>query len=313
MLRFLTFVLAAVGLSLVAMPPAQAQLGGIVRDLAPKVKLPNLIKGKPPITTSIQDAIYADPNRDGFDPGTPMALTSLPLDSKNRFVLAPGYYTMTAQSYCLKAGTYGPTSGDAYLYAPLKGPQRKAVDAILRNSVDNPDIAQRDIQVLLWAIIARAKFEDLNNRSKIVAARLLTQRQLASLNRSAIDVLTNNQVQGLIGGTPGPVRTVLQAEADMRRMLSGGSSYADLERVAVLAGVAPIGEGSLTGIPSTRWSRHPDGFWIRFNPSGYSRTLVEIFVPQEAAGKKYDPADTVAVPTNTAKQRLGQSARIYGG
>ena len=98
----------------------------------------------------------------------------------------------------------------------------------------------------------------------------------------------------------------------MRRMLSGGSSYSDLERVAVLAGVAPIGEGSLTNIPANRWSRHPDGYWVRFDPSGYSQTKVEIYVPEEAVGKRYDPADTVAVPTNTSKQRLGQSARIYG-
>ncbi|MEM6475735.1 MAG: hypothetical protein AAF687_06170 [Pseudomonadota bacterium] len=312
MLRFMTIALAAIGLSLTIVPQSHAQLGGILREIAPEVKLPNLLKGKPPITTSIQDAIYADPNRDGFDPGVAQDLTSLPLDSKNRFVLAPGYYTMTAQSYCLKAGTYGPTSGDAYLYAPLKGPQRKAVDAILRNSVDNPDIAQRDIQVLLWAIIARAKFENLNTRTKAIAARLLSTRQLASLNRNAIDVLTSSQVQGLIGGVPGPVATVLEAEADMRRMLSTGSSYGDLEAVAVLAGMAPLGEGSLTNIPSNRWSRHPKGFWVRFDPSGYSRTVVEIYVPEDADGEKYDPADTVAVPTNTSKQRLGQSARVYG-
>lgn len=312
MLRFMTFVLAAFGLSLMSAPPAQAQLGGIIRDLAPRVKLPNLIKAKPPITTSIEDARFADPNRDTFNPGNPQALTSLPMDDRNRFILAPGYYTMTAQSYCLKAGTYGPTGGDGYLYAPLLGPQRDAVDSILRNSVDNPDIAQRDIQVLLWAIIARAKFENLDARKQATAARLLTSRQLASLNRNALDVLTNRQVMGLIGGVPGPVQSVLRAEADMRRMLSGGSAYNDLERIAVLTGVAPIGEGSRTNIPSNRWSRHPDGFWVRYDPTGYSRTQVEIWVPDGADGEKYDPADTVAVPTNTSKQRLGQSARVYG-
>ena len=313
MFRTVVCAVAVIGLSVSVAPASQAQLGGIIRDLAPEVKLPNLIKGKPPITTSIQDAVYADPNRDGFDPGVAQDLASLPLDSKNRFILAPGYYTMTAQSYCLKAGTYGPTGGNAYLYAPLKGPQRKAVDAILRNSVDHPDIAQRDIQVLLWAIIARAKFENLNNRSKVVAARLLSSSQIASLNRNAIDVLTNRQVQGLIGGVPTPVATVLQAEADMRRMLSTGASYGDLEAVAVLAGMAPIGEGSLTNVPANRWNRHPKGFWVRYDPSGYSRTRVEVYVPEDADGEKYDPADSVAVPANTSRQRLGQSARVYGG
>ena len=312
MLRFFTFLLAAIGLSLAFVPHSQAQFGGIIRDLSPGVKLPNLLKGKPPITTSIQDAIYSDPNRDGFDPGVARSLASLPLDKKNRYVLAPGYYTMTAQTYCLKAGTYGPTGGNAYLYAPLKGPQKKTVEAILRNSVDHPDIAQRDVQVLLWAIIARAKFENLNSRSKIVAARLLTSRQLASLNRNALDVLTNRQVQGLIGGVPRPVGAVLEAEADMRRMLSRGSSYSDLETVAVLTGAVPLGEGSRTDIPANRWDRHPDGYWVRYDPTGYSRTTVEIYVPEDANGAKYDPAVSVAVPANTSRQRIGQSARVSG-
>jgi hypothetical protein len=312
MLRKFMFVLAILGLGFTLAPASQAQFGGIIRDLSPGIKLPNIFKGKPPISTNIADAVYGDPSRDNFNPGTPQPLTSLPLDDKNRFVLAPGYYTMTVQSYCLHAGTYGPTGGDGYLFAPLKGSQQKAVESILRNSVDNPDIRQSDIQTLIWAILARAKFEDLSNEQKIIAARLLTQKQLATLNRNAIDVLTSSQVQSLIGGVPGPVATVLEAEADMRRLLSSGGSYRDLEAVAVLAGVAPLGEGSLTGIPATRWSRHPDGYWVRYDASGYSRTNLEIWVPENAAGKVYDPAITVAVPTNTNKQRLAQSARVYG-
>ncbi|QUL38537.1 hypothetical protein [Erythrobacter sp. JK5] len=311
MFRYVMTALVAIGLSLSFAPQSHAQLRGLVRELAPELKLPDLMKGKPPVSTSIQDAVYEDPNRDGFDPGPANAMSNLPLDDSNRFVLAPGYYTMTAQSYCLKAGTYGPTSGDAYLYAPLMGSQEKAVEAILRNSVDHPDIDQRDIQVLLWAIIARAKFEDLNSRAKLAATRLLTSRQLASLNRNAIDVLTNRQVQSLVGGVPQPVAAVLRAEADMRRMLSTGASYGELERVAVLAGMAPLGEGSRTNVPSERWSRHPDGYWVRYDASGYSRTMVELYVPEDASGVKYDPAVSVAVPTNTSKQRLGQSARFH--
>lgn len=310
MFRKFMLAVAALGLGLAVAPASHAQLGGIIRDLVPGVKLPNLLKGKPPISTSIADAVYGDPNRDNFNPGTPQPLTSLPLDSKNRFVLTPGYYTMTAQSYCLHAGTYGPSKGDGYLYAPLKGSQQKAVESILRNSVNHPEIEQRDIQTLIWAILSRARFEDLSTEHKVIAALLLSQKQLATLNRNAIDVLTNSQVQSLIGGVPGPVATVLEAEADMRRLLAGGGSYRELEAVAVLAGVAPLGEGSLTGIPARRWSRHPDGFWVRYDASSYSRTVVEIWVPENATGKVYDPAITVAVPTNTSKQRLGQSARV---
>ncbi|MEP3051563.1 MAG: hypothetical protein ABJP48_01110 [Erythrobacter sp.] len=304
--------LGAVALTFSTTQVAQAQFGGIIRDVLPSVELPNPFGRKQAISTSIEDATFGDPSRDGFDPGTPRDLASLPRADKGGFELEAGYFTMVAQSYCLRAGTYGPSGGDGYLYAPVKGSARKIVTAILQNANDHPDIAQRDIQVLLWAVVARARFENLNSRLKVVAARLLTERQLASMNRSALDVLTSNEVSGLIGGMPGPIARVARAEADMRRMLSGGSSYADLEAAAVLAGVAPLGEGSID-VPAARWSRHPDGYWVRFDPQGYSRTNVEIYVEPDSdgVGEVYDPAKSIAVPGNTSKQRIGQSARAY--
>ena len=186
--------------------------------------------------------------------------------------------------------------------------------SILQNSVAHPEIDQHDIQSLLWAIVARAKFEDLNSELKLVAGRLLTPRQIASLNRNALDVLGSSQLSRLTGAAPPFVRQVLTAEGDLRRMMTvGGASYADLESVAVLAGAAPRGEGSID-TPSGRWSHHPDGYWIRYIPSGYSHTLVQIWVEpgSSAVGKVYDPAQHIAVPGNTARQRLAQSGRVYG-
>src|SRR5690606_5628753 len=141
------------------------------------------------------------------------------------------------QTYCLHAGTHGPGGGDGYLYAPVKGSAEDAVIAILQNSVDRPEIAQRDIQLLLWAIVARARFENLDNRLKLVAAQLLTQRQLASLNRNALDVLNSRELASLTGGLPAPLRAIAQAESQLRSMLTaGGSNYDDFEAVAMLAG-----------------------------------------------------------------------------
>ena len=106
---------------------------------------------------------------------------------------------------------------------------------------------------------------------------------------------------------------MVEAESRMRGMLSlPGSSYGDIERVAVLAGAAPRGEGSVD-TPASRWSAHPDGYWVRFRPNSYTNTQVEIWVPPSSAGvgKTYDPGTTIAVPGNTARQRLAQSGRVY--
>jgi hypothetical protein len=218
---------------------------------------------------------------------------------------------MQDQSYCLKAGTHGPGGGDGYIYAPPKGPAEDAVMTIVRNSVQHPEIDQHRIQTLLWAIIARAKFEDLSSEDKTVAARLLTPRQLAALNRSALDMVPGAAMDRAMGSVPSSVRQVMEAEARLRQMLTTpGTSFAELERVAVLSGNAPRGEGSID-IPSGRWSSHPDGYYVRYIPSGYSSTRVEIWVPQgsPAVGKEYDPATHIAVPGNTARQRLIQSGR----
>ncbi len=295
--------------------PAEGQLGGLGR-LGERIGIRNPLGGNAPITTSLADARWAQPDLDNFTPREPVRpLQTLQRTPNGGFVLQPGYYEMHTQSYCLHAGTHGPGGGDGYIYAPVKGPAEEAVMTILRNSVNHPEIEQRSIQTLIWAILARAKFEDLSAEHKAVAARLLTPRQLVSLNRSALDVLTGPALGRLIGGVPEPLRQIAQAEAQLRQMLTTpGASFADMERVAVLAGMAPMGPGSQS-VPSGRWSLHPDGYSIRYIPQGYSHTLVQIWVPQgsPAVGKEYDPATHVAVPGNTSRQRLAQSGRVYAG
>lgn len=308
-LRAMFGAVLAAGL-LFSAAPAQAQFGSIGKLVKKAgIGMPSL--QKEPITTSLPDAKWGEEGKDGFVPReAKRALTQLQRTPSGGFVLQPGYYSFHDQSYCLKAGTHGPGGGDGYLYAPPKGPAEDVVMSVVRNSVNHPEIHQHDIQTLLWAIIARAKFEDLSNEHKAVAARLLTPRQLASLNRNALDMLSQGPIADNL---PSGVRQALRAEADLRRMLaSPGSSYADLERVAVLAGMAGVGPGS-SDVPNGRWSLHPDGYYVRYLPQSYTNTVVEIWVPQgsPAAGREYDPATHIAVPGNTNRQRLIQSGRPY--
>jgi hypothetical protein len=310
MTRQLSFSVRMIALLVLCAAPAFAQFGDLGDKL--KKKTPNLFGSKPPITTGLEDAKWGDASKDGFTPReAERSLMTLQRTPSGGFVLQPGYYSLQTQSYCLKAGTHGPGGGDGYLYAPPKGPAEDAVISALRNSVQHPEIEQQDIQVLLWAIIARAKFEDLQPAMKTTASKLLTPRQLASLNRSALDVLSGNALTDALGGVPQPLRQIAQAEAQLRQMMTTpGASFAEMERVAVLSGAAPIGPGSQQ-VPSGRWSLHPDGYWVRYLPSGYGSTRVEIWVPQgsPAVGKEYDPATHIAVPGNTSRQRLIQSGR----
>jgi hypothetical protein len=316
-MRFSIFTrIVATALFVAVSSAGAAQLGGL-GGLGDKLRgrIPSLTD-RQPITTSLSDARWGDATKDGFTPREPQrSLATLQRTPNGGFVLQPGYYSLQVQSYCLKAGTHGPGGGDGYLYAPPKGPADDAVMTIVRNSVNRPEIPQQNIQQLLWAIIARAKFEDLSNDLKATASQLLTPRQLASLNRSALDILQGNALTDALGGVPEPLRQIAQAEAQLRQMLTTpGASFAEMERVAVLSGAAPMGPGSQQ-IPSGRWSLHPDGYYVRYIPSGYSSTRVEIWVPQgaPAVGKEFDPATHIAVPGNTARQRLIQSGRAQQG
>jgi hypothetical protein len=314
-----TFGLAAAALLLggVLAEPASAQIGGLGRALgraAGRLNLDGVLRGDPPITTSLPDARWAVDSLDNFTPReAKRSMLTLQRTPNGGFVLQPGYYEMHTQSYCLKAGTHGPGGGDGYIFAPTRGPAEDAVTTILRNSVNHPEIHQHDIQTLLWAIIARAKFEDLSAGHKATAARLLTPRQMAALNRTALDFVPGPALDAALDNVPPLVKQVIQAEAQLRQMLTQpGTTFEQMERVAVLAGMAPLGEGSRQ-VPSGRWSLHPDGYYVRYVPQGYSYTVTQIWVPQgsPAVGKEYDPATHIAVPGNTARQRLVQSGRAH--
>ncbi|OYX47788.1 MAG: hypothetical protein B7Y87_00650 [Sphingomonadales bacterium 32-64-22] len=308
------FSAGVIGAGVAAASPAQAQFGGLgnlVRSVTNEIGLDRVFGGDEPITTKLADAVWGNPSLDGVDPPlAPALMTSLERTPLGGFVVQPGYWQFTAQSYCLHAGTHGPGGGDGYLYAPLKGSREEAIRDILRNSNQHPGIDQHDIQTLIWAILARAKFEDLSTEHKLVAAQLLTRRQLATLNRSALDLVPSGAMSGLVGQVPAPLRAAFEAEAALRNGLVGGASYSDLEAIAVLSGAVPLGEGSVA-VPSGRWSDHPDGYRIRYLPSGYSETEVHIWCENGNAGvgKEFDPSVQVAVPGNTARQRLAQSGR----
>ncbi|MBV8858052.1 MAG: hypothetical protein JOZ02_14050 [Acidobacteria bacterium] len=155
----------------------------------------------------------------------------------------------------------------------------------------------------------------MESSMKVTAARLLTPRQLAGLNRSALDALHGNALTDMLGGVPEPLRQIAEAEARLRQIMTmPGATFAEMERVAVLSGNAPMGPGS-QDIPSGRWSVHPDGYYVRYLPRAYSTTRVELWVPQgsPSVGKEYDPATHIAVPGNTARQRLIQSGRPQQG
>lgn len=253
----------------------------IPKDLADKIPdMGKILEGEPPITTSINDARTGIPFLDDYEPTLMAPMEILPRTETGGFVLErPGAYVFDLQSYCLHAGTYAPGKGDGYLYAPVKGPQAHIIRNILKRSYQHPEIPQRDVQMLLWAVIARTKISDMPRKKQLTAAKLLTPKEIFEVNGGALGLVPESQFDDAFAKMPDGIRRVLEAEARMREMLTKGqATYEDLERVAVLHGAPPFGEGSRE-VPKGRWSYHPDGYFIRYFVFGYPHTQIQLSIP----------------------------------
>jgi hypothetical protein len=304
-------------LAIISTSPIQAQFSGLKDKLlkvgasqgAKTLGVDKFFKQPAAITTNFKDV-----NREGemmpefkstekFQP-----LYLLPKNSAGGFVLCEGYYEMTNKSYCLQAGTYGPSKGDGYMFAPVLGPKEAIVTSILKSAEKHPDVSQHDVQILLWTIIARTKFADYAGSVKLTALKLLTPRELTQLEGGALGILPFDVVQKAKDKMPAGLQAVFEAENNIRELISSGNyTYADMEKYAILAGMAP----PRTDVPPGIWTKHPDGYYVRYLPSGYSITKVQIYVPAGlvSSGAKlvYDAAGDIACPANTGAQRLAQT------
>ncbi len=253
-----------------------------IPDLPVKIPgLGNLFEEGPTLTTSLEDAQFGAPFLDDFDPQITTRMTHLPRDEDGRFLLVrPGLYQLNFRSYCLHAGAYGPGSGEGYLLAPLKGPRADVILSVLHGSFRHPDIPQQQIQSLIWAILARTKIPDMPTDLRDVARLLLTKKEISRLNGGAVGQIPPELYDKVFGDVPAPLRRVFEAEAELRSMFAQGvSEFDDLERVAVLAGDPPEREDG-PETPSGRWSYHSDGYFVRYFPSGYSKTRVQLYLPE---------------------------------
>jgi hypothetical protein len=251
----------------------------------PKFKKPKLdflsrfIKGEPVLTTSFEDAIYSLEFLDGFNPAEFQDMRSMERDARGAFLLPPGNYQLEADSFCLNAGTYGPGEGKGYLLADLKGKKAAEISTILREYALHPEISQSDVQTLLWGILSKTKIRDMDPELQQVASQLLSSDQISNLNGGLLGYLPKQLKGAAYDKLPEFAKKIIEAEAKINELLSAGyASYEELEEIAVLVGI-PTDDGPQ--IPVERWSLSSNGYFIRFLPEHYTKTIVQVVVPEE--------------------------------
>ncbi|MDZ7704336.1 MAG: hypothetical protein U5L04_07640 [Trueperaceae bacterium] len=307
--HYLARALALVALLIVsacspgAVPSVLGDNTGNLAGAVPNLPTVNDLFAVEPITTSFDD-VYTEADL-AVATNTFTDLRTMPRSADGSYQLTPGLYQLAAQSFCLKAGTHGPSEGSGYLPAPLEGDRRDIVYKILNTYADNPSVTQRNAQVLIWAIIARTSFTDMSPGIQATATRLLNQQELLALSNGALGLVPDQVWNTLLQQVPQPVRQIYNAERNLRTLANrAGSSYETFEDVAVLAGAAPDAD-QIRNVPRGQWAEHPGGYLVRYFPSGYSSTRVEIFVSETRPSVVVDLSETVATPANTSAQRLG--------
>lgn len=264
-LFFLTFVLLISEFSF-------AQFGDILKKATDEVTKVELLEEKN-VTTSIDDALpVAFWLKDLSDYDEPIE------PDHYNFSLVPGYYKFVLQSYCLKAGTKGPTKGSGYLLAPLKGKRSDIVYNVVTNSANHPEIDQRDIQVFLWGVIYGTKFTDypLDFQNKI--RPLLTASELTDLSLDLKNVPLDVM--------PSDIKKVASYYNDLRAKITNPSStYNDIEGMAMISGFIPDDPFSKY-IQKGLWAYIGDGFYVRSRPEGYQRTIQEVYRPAKVNAVK---------------------------
>jgi hypothetical protein len=259
-------VIFLIVLSLIFSKITSAQLDDVLKKVKKNAVSVELFEEKN-VTTSIDDAWPVafwlkdiDMERTPIEPET--------YDFNN---LGPGYYRFTVQSYCLKAGTYGPTKGSGYLLAPLKGKRSDLVYNVVNRSVSHPEIEQHDIQVFLWGIIYGSKFTDYSLEFQNKIRPLLTPEEIVDLSLD----LKNVPLEVM----PEDIRNVAKYYQDLRKKITNPNlAYNEIESAAMLNGYLPA-EPFSKYVQKGLWAYIGNGFYMRDLPISYPQSVIEIYRP----------------------------------
>jgi hypothetical protein len=263
-----------------------------------------------PVTTSFKDVdktLYIEDDYGNDEVYTD--LTKEKFDSEKGYFLYPGFYEGVFESFCLKAGTPAPSGGNGRFYADLKGPKADIIKHILQRHQDDTSIEQWDVQLLLWAIIAKCDFQKMAGRVKETAIKMLSPKQIARLSKGSLEALGENQLKKMSYKSDA-LRAVIIAENKMRSMYYQGiDSYEDYEEIAMTTGIEPFNSLYTEG----RWIKHPDGYYIRYYTPYASQTTTQLYIPEDlSGGVYYNAIDDIAVPSHNGAQRLIQTNNPYG-
>ncbi len=266
----------------------------------------------PALISGAANAIHADtlPAEVALKAARP--LVQLDRTPDGSLVLVEGVFEGYLQSYSLDADEHGQARAAAFLPAPIEGSRASMIALLLKEAELRPDVAQTDIQQLLWAIVGGGYLEKMPAPAQRTAASMLSQEMLATLQ------------------APPPTHTVGKAIVGIiERRLTKSSSPTPGSGQSTSATASPVAPTNTNPLPAAplfvtpnaleargTWVRMPAGFFVRYLPDGYTKITVQVIVPEAAVAHAdrrnpvlFDPTQYLAVFAGAPTQRLGVTLR----
>ncbi len=232
--------------------------------------------GPPAISTTFADTYQQVPALDAFNPANPRSLEELPRTNDGSFVLQPGAYSSALETFCLDVGAHAPDTDAAYVIAPLKGPQSAEIQSLLTRAYTQPDIAQDNVQMLVWSITSHVDLANLSTRLQQMAQRLMSATDQANVNSAAAPASTPPFLASVLALMPPQARASLQALLSSRSALASGTDSYD----QVAGGLSTPAPANNAGVPRARWAYLAPGYFVRFQSTTYQTSTLQLYVPE---------------------------------
>ncbi|MCU0372826.1 MAG: hypothetical protein MUE56_06240 [Ignavibacteria bacterium] len=258
--------LLSVLLLLVFSGVSYGQFDDILKKAGEKVKIAELPEEKN-ISTSLSDA-----QPEAYWLNTLESQRTVQKTDDYSFEYLPGYYRLTVKTFCLKAGTQRPSSGNGYKLAPLKGRVGDVVENILVRSAEHPEIAQKDVQLLLWAIQTQTKFTDLPVELQARVKPLLETSDMVKLEVNPTDIALDL--------LPDNLTSAAKYYKDMRnRMTNPTSNFEDIENFVFSETGVTVTNPFKEQINRGMWYYLNNGYYARLFPEAYYKSDIELYRP----------------------------------
>ena len=263
------------------------------------------------ITTNFSDVIHGETLPANLDPKMYKPLTELERTDDGAFILKPGMFEAYVQSYTLDPGDVNATKAGGYYPAPIKGTKAKIVASILKQIELHPDVAQGDVQQLLFAVVQGVDLEKMPLSTQQTAARVLPKDILKDMQAAT---QAKQFQQGLMNILNAHAAKDKNAQQNQQKLSDFNKQLAQMQQQAQAN--SSFNAQADAAAPSVRgtWLQMPGGFYLRYLPDGYVKTRVQLMVPDEAVAQAqsqltFDPTQFIAVLGQAPSERIGISLR----